>query len=52
MYANNNQIPFVDYYTDMVDENYGLQKKFGEDGVHPNVNGYEVMEKTLIPFLV
>ncbi len=51
MYANNNQIPFVDYYTVMVDENYGLQKKLGEDGVHPNLKGYKLMEKTLKPFL-
>lgn len=50
-YANNNQIPYVDYYIVTVDESNGLKKKYGEDGVHPNLKGYQVMEKTLMPFL-
>jgi len=50
-YASNNQIPYVDYYTYMVDENNGLQNKFGKDGVHPNLEGYKVMEKILALFL-
>jgi lysophospholipase L1-like esterase len=28
----------------MVDERKGLKAEFSEDGVHPNVAGYKVME--------
>jgi lysophospholipase L1-like esterase len=43
-YATKNNITYVDYYTAMVDEQKGLQKRYGEDGVHPNIEGYKVME--------
>lgn len=42
-YAENNKIPYLDYFSEMVDKNKGLPKKYSEDGVHPNKNGYEVM---------
>lgn len=47
-YAKNNAIDYVDYYSEMVDSELGLQKKYGEDGVHPNITGYKVMEKLLL----
>lgn len=47
-YADANQITFVDYYDAMVDHENGLQKKYGEDGVHPNLSGYIVMEELLV----
>lgn len=47
-YADKNKITYVDYYKAMVDENKGLQKQFGEDGVHPNLDGYKVMEDLLL----
>jgi lysophospholipase L1-like esterase len=50
-YATKNKITYVDYYTAMVDEHKGLQKKYGEDGVHPNLEGYKVMEELLLRFL-
>lgn len=50
-YATKNKITYVDYYTVMVDEHKGLQKKYGEDGVHPNLEGYKVMEELLLRFL-
>ncbi|WP_291128639.1 SGNH/GDSL hydrolase family protein [Flavobacterium sp. UBA7682] len=50
-YAQKNKIPFVDYYSAMVDDKKGLQKKYGEDGVHPNVTGYKKMESILLKFL-
>lgn len=43
-YAKQNNIPFVDYYTSMVNNSLGLQKELGEDGVHPNEKGYAIME--------
>lgn len=43
-YATKNKIIYVDYYTQMVDDKNGLQKRFGEDGVHPNKEGYLIMK--------
>lgn len=43
-YAEKHDIPYVDYYQAMVDENKGLNKLYSEDGVHPNLTGYKVME--------
>lgn len=37
-------IVFVDYHTPMSDDRKGLQLNYGEDGVHPNLTGYQVME--------
>lgn len=46
-YAEKNGITYVDYYSSMVDDKMGLKKEYGEDGVHPNVAGYKVMERIL-----
>jgi len=43
-YANKNEIIYVDYFTPMADERSGLKKEYSEDGVHPNLAGYKVME--------
>jgi|GEM_PF-54205 len=43
-YAVVNDIPFTDYYTAMVDERQGLSLKYQSDEVHPNMDGYRVME--------
>lgn len=50
-YAKSHKINYIDYYSAMVDENKGLLKKYGEDGVHPNLEGYKKMEELLQPFL-
>lgn len=50
-YALKNKIPFVDYYSSMVDNEKGLDKKYGDDGVHPNKNGYKLMESLLLKVL-
>jgi len=42
-YAIANKIPFVDYYSAMVDDQKGLKATFSEDHVHPNTAGYEIM---------
>lgn len=42
-YAAANAIPFVDYYSAMVDTEKGLQSTLSEDRVHPNTAGYEIM---------
>jgi len=43
-YAAQNHIIYVDYYSAMVDERKGLKDAYTYDGVHPNVEGYKVME--------
>ena len=48
-YSLINQIKYVDYYTEMVDENLGLDTKYSDDGVHPNLDGYLKM-KTILEF--
>lgn len=42
-YTNTNGIPFVDYYSEMVDDEKGLKTILSEDRVHPNTAGYEIM---------
>lgn len=43
-YAKLNGISYIDLFTLMKDENQGLPKKFSNDGVHPNLDGYAVIE--------
>lgn len=43
-YAAQNNHVYLDYYTTMVDEEMGLKKELTYDGVHPNLEGYKVME--------
>lgn len=46
-YAENHKITYVDYYHSMVDNNKGLDRKYSDDGVHPNSEGYKIMERLL-----
>jgi len=43
-YAETHGTIFVDFHTPMKDERNGLRLELGEDGVHPNVSGYLIME--------
>lgn len=43
-YAEKNEIIYVDYFTSMANERNGLKKEYSEDGVHPNLAGYKIME--------
>jgi len=43
-YAKKNKIIYLDYYTPMVNEAKGLKKELGRDTVHPNGDGYDIME--------
>jgi lysophospholipase L1-like esterase len=51
-YANANNIPYADYYSAFVDERGGIPEKFSQDGVHPNVAGYKVMEEIVSKCIV
>ena len=43
-YAEQNGIPYVDYYSALVDEQGGLPDIYSKDGVHPIAAGYDIME--------
>ena len=47
-YADRNRILFVDYWSVMANGNGGLDKEISGDGCHPNIDGYEIMEKTFL----
>jgi len=42
-YVKLNDLKYLDYHSEMVDERDGLMKENSSDGVHPNETGYEVM---------
>ena len=46
-YADKHHIPYIDYHAVMADANNGLPKEFSNDGVHPNLKGYQIMEPLL-----
>ena len=53
-YAKKNKIPYVDYFSAMVNaEGTGMRSDLAEDnpGVHPNVKGYAIMEELLLPVI-
>lgn len=50
-YADRNNITYVDYHSGMADERNGLPLNYSEDGVHPTLEGYKVMEKIIDPVL-
>jgi lysophospholipase L1-like esterase len=43
-YSDKNGIIYLDYFSHMVDERNGMKSEYSQDGVHPNIEGYRVME--------
>ena len=43
-YADKNNIVYLDYFTAMADSSRGLLANLAKDAVHPNLEGYRVME--------
>jgi lysophospholipase L1-like esterase len=43
-YSTKNGFIYLDYFSSMADERNGLKSDYSEDGVHPNLKGYKVME--------
>lgn len=43
-YATKNNFTILDYFTPLVDERNGQKAEYTTDGVHPNLEGYKVME--------
>lgn len=51
-YADAQGIPFVDYYSHMVrPDDQAQDPKYSSDGVHPNSQGYDVMEELVKPVI-
>jgi len=51
-YAQKKSLKYINYYRLMVDEDKGLKKELSNDGVHPTIKGYEVMESLLNEMLL
>lgn len=49
--AQKNNLQYVDLFSRMADEKNGLQSSLTQDGVHPNLNGYKIMEEILLPII-
>lgn len=47
-YAKANKIKYVDYHSALADELGGLPKEYADDGVHPNMTAYAIMEQILL----
>lgn len=43
-YSKKNGIVYLDYYSAMADQRQGLPPELSDDGVHPNLKGYKLME--------
>ena len=46
-YAKQHKLPYADFYSVMADENLALKKEYQQDAVHPNKEGYLVMEDVI-----
>ena len=42
---------YIDLFDALCDENGSFNKAYTYDGLHPNVHGYEVITKALLPFI-
>ncbi|MEO7049263.1 MAG: SGNH/GDSL hydrolase family protein [Ferruginibacter sp.] len=47
-YAKKNKLTYVNYYPAMVDDEKGLDKRYTKDGVHPNLEGYKIMDTLVV----
>jgi lysophospholipase L1-like esterase/acetyl esterase/lipase len=43
-YAESNKIPYIDYHSAMKNDKNGMNPDMAEDGVHPTLKGYKMME--------
>lgn len=50
-YAKSKKFTYVNYFPEMADDKNGMQTQLTYDGVHPNKEGYAIMEKILLPIL-
>ena len=52
-YADTHDIPYVDYYSSLVNgqPDRAFKAELSGDGVHPNAEGYKIMEKIVLPVI-
>ncbi|TWR26190.1 acylhydrolase [Mucilaginibacter achroorhodeus] len=50
-FAQKNGFYYLDYHSLMKDDRDGLRAELGNDGVHPNKDGYAIMEKAVQPVI-
>ena len=43
-YAQEHGMIYLDYFSSLVDDRKGMKAEYSEDGVHPNLPGYKIME--------
>jgi lysophospholipase L1-like esterase/dienelactone hydrolase len=43
-YADKNKLSYIDYHTAMKNDKNGMNPDLAEDGVHPTMKGYKIME--------
>lgn len=49
-YAKKNKIPYVDYFSSMLaPDGGGMDPRYTPEQVHPNLEGYKVMESLIVP---
>jgi lysophospholipase L1-like esterase len=49
--ALNNEVHYLDYYTEMVDDKKGMKDAYTTDGVHCTIEGYKSMELLIDRYL-
>src|SRR5664279_4956667 len=47
-YASNHKCIYLDYFTPMSDQKHALKAEYTEDGVHPTLAGYKIMEPLVV----
>ncbi len=47
-YTEENEMVYCDFYSPLVNEEKGLKSEYSNDGVHPNLAGYLVMEPIVV----
>lgn len=50
-YATENDVIFVDYFSSMANDVNGMKAELTYDGVHCTLEGYDVMERIILPVL-
>jgi lysophospholipase L1-like esterase len=45
IYCKENKLVYVDFHSALADEKMGMKAEYSPDGVHPNLEGYKVMDK-------
>lgn len=50
-YVKANKVPYVDYYPALKDAHDALDTRYSGDGVHPNLDGYHIMEALIKPVI-